>query len=255
MRPINGYSRKRCESIPSYGLIPFCRVNTCDYEDDILFLIQQRRDTFEYVEFLMGLYENESDTIKLFSKMTDDERDRFRNYLFMELWDDMWVDKTARMYRDGLSRATKKYESICDSIDYFLNITLSTVREPPWGFPKGRKNMYTEKDTDCAIRETEEETKIPKSIYKIYPNYKFSERFQGSNGKFYSTRYFLCEFEEPLMPNRMDTPQCIRKTSASEEVGKIVWLPYKEAVLYLDPRRQSMLYEAYKVIKQDLNKK
>ena len=249
------YKKKKCESIPSFGLIPFCRINSDTEDDGILFLIQQRRDTFEYAEFMQGLWTTDSDLIRVFSAMTEDERERLRNYTFNELWDDMWVNRTCRMYKEGFTKAKQKYESISDSISSYLQKTTSSVSEPPWSFPKGRKNSFTEKDYDCAMREAEEETNIPKSTYVLYPTLKFPERFQGSNGVCYSTLYFLCDFGKPTTPEKINTPLCIRKISQSEEVWNLMWVPYKKACKYLGQRHQAILFEALCAVKNMRNRK
>ena len=215
-------------------------------------MIQQRRDTFEYIEFIQGIWTDVDDIPRLFTLMSNEERDRIRNYTFKELWEDMWINKNAKMYKDCYEKAKQKYESVYDMLANILDNTKSETVEPPWNFPKGRKSSYTEKDYDCAIRETEEETRIPKSIYNTNPigSPKFNERFQGSNGKGYSTTYFLCEFKKPYVPELLDATNGIRKKALSEEAHKILWVPYKEACKYLNSRRQTMLREALTSIKQ-----
>jgi len=241
--------RKYKNNIHSYGLILF---NIEKDSQDIKFLMQQRRDTFEYVEFVQGVWNSEERLKTIFLFMTEEERNRILNYSLQELWDDLWIDKTARMYKDGFHRALKKYDSVSHQIKTIISDSSTKVISPPWGFPKGRKNDLSEKDQDCAVRETEEETRISKNEYEVL-SYKFSEKFQGSNGASYSTIYFLCKVANIYIPEHINTPLCIRKTSLSEEVSDIKWVSYEEADIYLNARRLSILHEALETIKKHFN--
>lgn len=248
-RKYRNNNNNNMNNIPSYGLILFY----IDKElQKIKFLVQQRRDTFDYVEFVQGLWNSEERFKALIPVMSLEEKNRLLKYSFREIWDDLWIDKTARMYKDGYDRALKKYESVSHLIEPLILSSNTETESPPWGFPKGRKNDLSEKDEDCAIRETEEETRISKNGYGVLP-YKFSEKFKGSNGASYSTVYFLCKLENDNIPENIDTPLCIRKTSLSEEVADMKWVTYEEADIYLNARRLSLLYEALETVKKHFN--
>jgi hypothetical protein len=103
-----GYKKRNSFSsfndpITSYGIILFSR-----NENGILFLLYQRRDNFEYMDFLRGLWQSESQLPSLFELMSYDERDRLRNYTFDELWNDLWVKHDSKIYREGYSMAKNK---------------------------------------------------------------------------------------------------------------------------------------------------
>lgn len=229
------------DSIPSYGLILYYRDIT-DPKKPPLFLIQQRRDTFEYVESVQGTWNNVDSLKRIGNGFSTEEKMRLTNHTFEEIWDDLWIDKNAKMYKDGFDRAKKKYEHITKIINDPMFQRLQSVQEPPWGFPKGRKNNHSESDKDCAVRETEEETRIPREMYNVL-DVRYSENFKGSNGMGYSTVYFLCEVSKPFIPEPIETPTCIRKTSLSEEVQAMKWVEYSEACKYLHERRQIILCE------------
>jgi 8-oxo-dGTP pyrophosphatase MutT (NUDIX family) len=248
------------EPITSYGLILFSKnkISPSRYvlenTNSYIFLLYQRRDNFEYMDFLRGLWNSESQIIELFSLMSCDERDRIRNYTFQELWDDLWVVLDSRIYMEGFLKAKKKYDSIKSIIPDFLNTTESCVIYPPWGFPKGKKNGYNEDSLECALREFEEETKLSISTsVKIIQKTPLIETFKGSNGKIYSTHYFIAEIAEPLTPLTYDTPHCIRKTTISEEASDIKWFTLEESTDYLNPQRQEILLEALEIIKSSNN--
>jgi 8-oxo-dGTP pyrophosphatase MutT (NUDIX family) len=256
----NNYKKefKGCkENIPSFGLILFFCSKNNEGELVVEFLIQQRRDTFEYVEFMQGLWLTEERLKELFISMTHLERDRIYAHTFEELWDDLWIDKTTRMYKDGYARAKKRYDDIFNLKSYIEEANKSIdnkLSSLPWGFPKGRKHYYSETEQECAIRETEEESRVPRDLYRVLP-FKYSEKFTGSNGVSYSTEYFLCEVKERFIPPRIETKKCIRTSSISEEVSDVVWVSYDDACKLLNVQRQSILYEACQTIKMYVAKK
>ena len=133
------------EPITSYGLILYTVVN-----DKPIFLLYQRRDNFEYMDFLRGVWMSEGQLPGLFSLMSPDERKRIREYTFQELWNDLWVEHSCRIFRDGFSKAKRKYDSVRDKIPNLLDTTTSHIREPPWGFPKGKKNSFKEESISCV---------------------------------------------------------------------------------------------------------
>jgi ADP-ribose pyrophosphatase YjhB (NUDIX family) len=245
--------KKRCkpiavEPITSYGLILFSK-NKIEENKSILFLLYQRRDNFEYMDFLRGIWTSETQILNLFSLMSCDERERIRNYTFQELWDDLWVVLDCRIYREGFLKARKKYESIRDMIPYFLDKTKSYTTYPPWGFPKGKKNGYNEDSLECAIREFEEETKFSiLSSIKVVQKNPLIETFKGSNDKIYSTHYFIAEIPHPLPIVTYSTPHCIRKSTVSEEAADIGWFTLEESEKYLNLQRFEMLSQVLEII-------
>lgn len=232
-------NRRRRENSPpitSYGIIAYTKNRKSEY----MFLLYQRRDNFEYMDFLRGIWSNEEVLPSLFASMTRDERRRIREYTFRELWNDLWVEHNSRIFRDGFSKAKRKYESVRHKIPKILDSTESGTIEPPWGFPKGKKNSYRESSKDCAIREFNEESRLKISIDHIVSDTPYIERFQGSNHKRYSTHYYLAEIPFSI-PEKMKTPHCIRKKTVSEEASNVMWFTFEEACKVLNPRRQSIL--------------
>lgn len=240
------YQNKNDEPVTSYGLIVFFK----DIESDcVYFLLQQRRDTFEYMDFIRGIWRTETQLSSLFALMCEEERVRIRNYTFRELWDDLFVDKNSKMYKDSYIKSKKKYDMVRHLIPNILDTTQTHVVEPPWGFPKGKKNSYHESEVDCAIRETEEETKISANSMTIIGNYKYSEQFSGTNCKTYATHYYLAEASEKFNPQKIEIPGCIRKYTMSEEARDVKWLTYTESSKFLNPRRYQLLHDALQHIK------
>lgn len=220
----------------SYGIIAYCIKNGVPY-----YLLYQRRDTFEYMDFLRGTWTCESRLPALFASMTRDERLRIRNYTFEELWDDLWVAHNSSIHNDGKEKARRKYDSIKSQIPKLVDSTHSYIFEPPWGFPKGKKTKMAESEIDCAKREFEEESRIPKNSLEIRRSRPYVENFFGSNSVCYCTHYYVAEVKEMSTPPRIKTPQCIRETTISEEAGDVGWFTYRDAIHKIHPRRKEML--------------
>ena len=146
--------------------------------DAILFLLQQRADTFEYADLLLTTWTTEDQLAPIFTLISEEERTRVREYIFDELYNDMLVDTSSKLFKEAYNRSKKKYESIKHLIPNILDTTRTFTQEPPWGFPKGRKNSYEESEIDCAIRETEEETRIPKIDYNVHRPINFMKNFK-----------------------------------------------------------------------------
>lgn len=233
--------------ITSYGIIVF-------YNDPVLqapkFLIYQRRDTYEYMDFLRGIWGNEKKLKDLFAAFSPLERKRIREYTFDELWDDLWITKENKIHRDGYDKAKKKFEAIKSKIPGLLDSAVeSNDKEPPWGFPKGKKNDYSkETDKECALREFEEETGLDTSKFKFWEKEVFVEIYKGNNGKAYRTFYYLAETKKPLDIKRIPTPNCIRQDTVSDEAEDAMWVTLEEASFKLAARRQTILKKIVKKI-------
>ncbi len=237
------------EPITSYGLILFTIK-----EREPLFLLYQRRDNFEYMDFLRGVWASEGQLPALFSLMSIDERWRIRNYTFEELWDDLWVEHNCKIYKEGFPKAKKKYDMIRHRIQDLVNTTNSCIESPPWGFPKGKKNSYKETSIECALREFIEETKFPRDRIKIVDRSPLTENFKGSNGRAYATHYFIARINDFYQPIKYETPHCIRNETMSEEASNVSWFTVDKACSLLNLRRQSILRRVLEIIKaQEFN--
>lgn len=253
----NPQKKKYPQSIVSYGIIAYTRV-----KKNISFLIYQRRDNFEYMDFLRGMWATEEHARKLIAKMSASERYRLLNFTFDELWDDLWVNHDFNIYRDGKKKAISKYNMIQMKIPSILedtnDINLIEQQDPPWGFPKGKKSNYRESTKVCALREFEEETRIPKE-YLITSTLSgdeedtLVEKFIGSNGKSYTTHYYMAKLDNNLfkaLPEKIYTPQCIRQSTISEEAAELKLVSIPEIQKYLTSEKNDII-EKLKTMKYD----
>lgn len=230
------YQRKT-PTIESFGVIVYATENGIKH-----FLLYKRRDSFAYTEFMRGIWSNYEGLKRLFSGMTQEERDRIQNYTFTELWDDHWVSKSYKVYKESFTRAKKKYENCREVIPDLLKETIPTNSQYLWGFPKGKKNGHEEDKLECALREFEEETRIPKTSLTVVDGQIFVEKYKGTDCKNYSTEYFLCIAEGMTKMEYMKLEEwAIRKNTISEEASELGWFTFEEAKGLLDPIKLEML--------------
>lgn len=242
--------KKPCKDpIVSYGLIVFSVQAGVPY-----FVIYQRRDTFEYMDFIRGI--RNSNLRRSFMLMSRDEKERMAAHHsnFTALWDDLWVDHSFRLYKAGFSHAKRKYDEVSPRLLDLIEETKEYTREPHWGFPKGKKSSPSENPISCAFREFYEETKIEIDRYKLISNEPLVEKFKGSNGRMYITHYYAVSVPDIIPIQYMDTPQCIRKKTVSEEASRVLWVTYDEAKDYINIDRQDILCKVKRVIDTHLTK-
>lgn len=232
----NNYKRKR-KPILSFGLIPY----HFDDKGDLYILFYKRRDNFEYMDFMRGAWDTRAHLNSLFALMSQDERDRLRNYKFEDLWNDLWVSHKSNIYKEGHSKAKKKFESVKPKLKELIESNISTVSDTPWEFPKGRKNNKEEDPISCASREFSEETNLSLSVIERICPIPIIENFKGTNNKTYETIYYAAKISTKEIPDKIETPQCIRKDTISEEASEIRWFRYTESLGILDERRRKLL--------------
>lgn len=232
--------------IKSFGVILFY----LDQHKIPHFLIYQRRDTFEYTDFLQGIWTHKKHLYTLLSLVTEDERNRLLNYTFDELWNDVWIDHNCKIYKEKYALAKEKFESVRECIPKILSEMDIIQKESPWGFPKGKKNIR-EKEMECAIREFTEEVNINLSRFNVITSEILTEVYKGSNRKNYSTHYYLVQCDSELYPEqKIIIPDGIRKECISDEASQIKWITKEEARYYLNERREELLDNATKIIKE-----
>ncbi len=233
------YTKK--DPIQSYGILLFY----IDPDNKLRYLLAQRRDTIEYADFLRGRYSFPNLTT-YFSLMTPDERKRLRNYSFDELWDDLWVNHDTRFYREVRPKARAKYDANHQLMVDLLENTNTTREEPGWGFPKGKKNL-NEIELECAFREFTEETKMSIDYLNLLGLPPSKEVFKGSNGKMYSTVYYIAQVANQI-PIRKMVVDGLRTETISAEISNLRWCTLEEAMAILPPWRQRLLIETQEKI-------
>lgn len=241
---------KKCDPITSYGVLLV-------YKDEkigkLQYLLSQRRDSIEYIDFLKGKY-----TIvnlkHLLSLITVEEKERILNNSFDDLWDDLWVNHESYFYLEFKQRAKVKYENNKEIIDTYLKNNNSLKNEPIWGFPKGKKNNK-ETEINCAFREFKEETNMSIDYLNLLNLPPSIEVFKGSDGKMYSTVYYIAYIDTkiPIKKIKINNSN-IRKETISEEISNLKWCSIEYALKLLPPWRQKLIIDTDLKIKNDFKR-
>jgi 8-oxo-dGTP pyrophosphatase MutT (NUDIX family) len=239
-----GHVFKECHiPISSYGILGYKKNN-----DEIYFLMIQRKDTIGYIDFLRGKYDLDNHKILeiLFSEMTARERNRIKSLPFDKLWDDLWVNHRSRVFITEKKSAKAKFNSI--DFSNIIDSINGKWDSQEFCIPKGRKNN-NEAPIECAIREFKEETGVKNSQFKIDYSLGFlSEKFTGSNNVKYIHDYVIAEISDDYIP-KVDNNSIIM----IGEVKNISWLDYKQAMNILrdyDSSKRSVIYKAYSLLKR-----
>jgi len=229
----SGHNYQSCKyPITSIGMITFRY-----YNDELQYLLIQRKDSLGFVEFMRGKYpvHNMEYIQNIFDEMTMAEKERIKNNSFDELWTELWGKWIGSNYRGEERISREKHKTLKEgilvdktlyNIDYFIEHSSTQWQEAEWGFPKGRRN-FQEKDLNCALREFEEETGICKSDVNVAINLvPYEEIFTGSNLKSYKHKYFLGYINETVELNNN-----YQKT----EVCDVQWLNYDNCISTIRP--------------------
>ena len=178
-------------------------------------LMIRRKDSMSFAEFMRGKYDPADDVYvgRLLANMTVYEESMVRNETFDSLWKRLWGDDHSSpdytVSRDKFTLLDR--ERLCDA-------NQSKYTESEWGFPKGRR-VRGESDIDCAIREFNEETNIPRESYVLLKNIKLEETFTGLNGVQYRHIYFVALLTQPDMINLTQRFTTMQR----REISGIAW--------------------------------
>lgn len=238
-----GHMFHQCKMpITSYGIIVYRKspAGSEDYE----YLMIRRKDSFGYIDFIRGKYSpyQVDQMLSIINQMSLQEKERILTESFTDLWQNMWGTMYRNQYRNEEHSSNKKFDLIKNGVFITkdkININLKELvdmsntswEETEWEFPKGRRNTQ-EKDLECALREFEEETGIPRRSLQIVENLlPFEETFIGTNFKSYKHKYFLASLK------------CVEKDDSLEnfqrtEVSKLEWKTLDKCLDVIRPYNQ-----------------
>lgn len=190
-----GHSFQYCSKpIKSYGIIAYTYI-----DNELHYLLIQRKHTIGYTDFLRGRYADVETLIALVEEMSQEERIKLLKFNFDELWDDLWYNHKKGIYINDKNQALKKFNKI-DIKSILRNTPDSRYTHTEYGFPKGRKN-HNENQEDCARREFEEETGLTTNDYFIdYSVDTITEIFTGSDNQKYSHVYYIARLKKNFIP-------------------------------------------------------
>ena len=243
-----GHTFKVClQPVTSHGIIGFFR----NYNDDIEFLLVQRKDTIGYIDFVRGKYElkggeHGNDVFEtLIGEMTINEKYRILTLPFDRLWDDLWVNHDSRSYIRDYNSAKYKFSKLYTKNMISDNMKYSKWNDTEFCIAKGRKN-FNETKIDCAIREFKEETGFSEDEFTVLDIEPLEEVFYGSNGVSYRHNYYLAE----LNTNKIKS---IEKDNfvQSGEIKNIELMNYKKTMNSFrsyESSKRNIIHRANKII-------
>lgn len=252
----NGHTFKQCIApVTSYGVIMVRAREGFDISEALAknsslvtgmeneqleFLLIQRRDSLGFIELIRGRYKvTDIDYIRLhLGGITEDERKRYREGPFEELWNGMWGLNHSHLYRNEYENAKAKWDQlqkgVMDSkgkvwtIDEIIATAGPCQETPEWGFPKGRRDAQ-ESDYVCAMREMYEETGITeKDVIPIQNLEPLVEAFFGSNHVHYCHKYYIVWVPSSLKVEFDNENEHMRR-----EIGDLKWFKLDEAMKHI----------------------
>jgi 8-oxo-dGTP pyrophosphatase MutT (NUDIX family) len=215
----------------------------------IKFLMIQRKDTMSYIDFLRGKYPLEepekTQMLKVqFSEMTKDERQSLEKLTFDELWENLWINKSSRLYKNEKMYSKNRYLEV--NIKELLETTKSNWELQEFGFPKGRRNIK-ETNVACAEREFFEETGYEKQMYQFIKDFPIvDEEFLATNNVVYKHKYYLLKLKEEFIdyiPELSQTQEC--------EVKSVGWYTIDECLTLIrnyDDKKKEIIQNVYENI-------
>lgn len=261
---LSGHVFRTCLSpVTSYGLIAIRYMNEYltdslfskdivinNKNDNIQFLLIQRKDSLSFVEFIRGKYNpyEEEYLIRLLKGMTINEQKSILSSTFDELWHSVWGETSGiKSHKNDYDTSEKKFAIIEHKLSDYIQNNPSKWIEPEWGFPKGRRNPH-ESDMNCAIREFQEETGLYRQDFTIIQNtYPISETFFGSNQVHYCHKYYIAVCNKSVeVEMNIDNPHMAR------EIGAIKWCSLDEAISKIRPdnvEKREILLKAGKIMR------
>ena len=227
----------------SFGIICFRQNPAMD--NRIEYLLVQRKDSLSFTEFMRGKYKvnDIAYILKLYSNMTQYERELLQTLKFDDLWRYLWQSNDQRAYTKEISDARAKFEMIRSgydvntesfsekfSLEYLANNTECMLDEPEWGFPKGRRNI-NENDVACAKREFREETGMNMQHLTMLTHVNpVEEVFSGSNNVRYKHIYYLAKCECPPYDTAWFNPDNKVQTS---EIKDVRWMDAEDVLTHI----------------------
>jgi 8-oxo-dGTP pyrophosphatase MutT (NUDIX family) len=199
-------------------------------------LMIRRKDSMSYAEFMRGKYDPEDHCYVgcLFVNMTLQEQTAICCEPFDTLWRQLWGDDYSS---PEYVQSKERFHQV--NRDVMMRVYLSTFKEPEWGFPKGRR-VRCETDLECAIREFNEETNVPREAYTILNGIRLEETFLGLNAIQYKHVYFVAMLTSPGLVNVHQKMTFMQR----REISAIGWKTFRECRGYIRPHhieREGML--------------
>jgi 8-oxo-dGTP pyrophosphatase MutT (NUDIX family) len=210
-----------------------------DFENIIQYLLIQRLNSLNYVEFIRGKYDiNNLDYIeRSINFITTVEKNLIINTKFEILWKSLWGEENVNNcneYNESIQKfnllkngfyVKKNDINLYINLSKLINDSVYNYSDPEWGFPKGRRNLR-EKNIDCAKREFEEETTISIDNINIINMTPIEEIYIASNNLRYKHIYYISQIKNNKTELKIDKNNKNQKI----EIGDIRWFTFKDSL-------------------------
>jgi|TARA_Y100000389_G_scaffold132996_1_gene130462 8-oxo-dGTP pyrophosphatase MutT (NUDIX family) len=225
----------------------------------------QRKDSLCYTEIIRGKYDlnNLNYIMKLFSNITLIEKNNLLQYTFEELWNMMWVNSNGSIKKDysfsrnkfntlkkGYYLHTKTKSSIINVSLKYLVFNSTSIKEPEWEFPKGRRKLH-ETDIKCSLREFEEETSIDKKDIIIDDTKKrYEEVYIGKNKLRYKNIFYVALYAKSNLEKSFFN---VNNKEQIKEIKDVKWFDEDGVIKKIDNKVEKL--EIFKRLHSYLMKK
>ncbi len=249
---LNGHLYKDCiHPIMSFGIICYKIEN-----NDIKYLMIQRKDSLSFMEFIRGKYEiNNIDYIsQLLNNMTKEEKKLLERKDFELIWNYAWSQPHTANIKNTTEyiESKKKYLYLVNTsiFNELLEKSKNNKYEQEWGFPKGRRKLK-ESAIDCAIREFCEETRLNKKDFDIKQDLdNFEEIFYGTNDVLYKHVYYIAKINNNNIKLELDY-NCVEQV---REIRALVWYSFDEVLKKIKKKNVERI-ELFKLTDNLINNK
>lgn len=257
-----GHTSKVCNyPVSSYGIICFKRIDGV-----IKYILVQKKDSIPFTEFLRGKYEinNYNYLLKLFSKMTQSEKNAIVAKRFNDLWKGLWnhSNDQNQKFQKEFSKSQVKFNKLRNGIYMkridgnvqLVNLNILVANTPCadeqiWEAPKGRRRLY-ESDLKCALREFQEEVGFHDRIVLHDSNKQFEETFNGSNGVRYRNVYYIAQYIGDASTVKFDE----NNHQQAKEVRNVGWFTYEEVLRHINSTENHEKRELFKRVNTIVHK-
>jgi len=170
----------------SYGIALCKMIDSTPY----IFLLR-RRLTYDFIEFVLGKYDDWFKIKDLLNNMTASEKLDIMSGNFIQIW---WRLSLDNKISDNYKLCEKKYNLLDKALlkDYIKN---SIDGEQLWEMPKGRIESH-ETPINAAIRETSEEVGVSNKQYKLL-NEEFNYITMAYDVR-YHMKFYLADVEQEI---------------------------------------------------------
>ena len=199
------------------------------YNDSIKFLLVNRRNSLNYIDFIRGKY-NIKDTQhinNMCNLMSINEVNMIKNNNFDTLWYNLWLKNAyKKKYLDEMNLSKNKFNQLKQNKLFDKIITEYSSTE--WEIPKGKKNS-NETNIQCAMRELKEETTITINNYHILSCLDpIHDIFLGTNNHEYKHIFYTALFKNT---DNID----VNIDYKNNEIEEIRWCKWSELHEYIRP--------------------